>query len=191
MTINQLIQRRGLEKKVFEIKENGVKVTTKKLLDMHSYFVPFENIGTESQEMTHLAPGIIGAFKLAGFFAAFLLLAAACAGGVPEENMLAYFLYLSTPLILAFILLFTMRKQELIYGFNGSLITFYRNSPNRGQFKTFVNRMQEKKKEYLRVRYLALANANDFLDVQTLHWLRTLGALKQEEIDVMMERRIF
>ena len=113
---------------------------------------------------------------------------------VPKEGGLApaFMLYLTIPIFLACAVIAFTRTTHVMYGFgDGAKVDFRKNNPSKKIFNVFVNRMQETKKAFLRQRYLSMANANDFLDVQTLHWLRGLGALKQEEIEVTMEKRIF
>ena len=186
MFSNRLTQRHFFETRFFELKENGVRVMTKKFLDSDSFFVPFENIGIEPYEKT-AAPGVGNALRLVVFFVAVLLLSSYSAGG---QFTVALGLYLLGLVLAVTAIVVITRKTEVIYGFGeGLIVAFLKNNPHQRYFNIFVSQMQERKKKYLRERYLALVNANDFLDVQTLHWLRALGALKQEEIDVMMEKK--
>ena len=188
MATDRLAQRYFFDTRSFEIKENGVRVMTKYFFNSESYFVPFENIGIEPYQVTSVSKGTWGALRIIGFFMTVLILVALSVGGFTPVFMF----YLSIPVFFACAVFAFSRTSQVIYGFgDGAKIAFRRNNPNKQCFNVFVSQMQEAKKVYLRERYLALANANGFLDVQTLQWLRSLGALKQEEIEVMMEKRIF
>lgn len=179
MTLNQ---RFLLHTRQFEIKDNGIRVTIKDLFVSSSSVVPFEEIPLDYTEYTKCVAAAIVFALFVYTFTGITFFIDIASSGKQTINYIGY----SIAVIIPTMALLFCKRSYVIYG----NVPFLKDNPNKKDFTGFLTYMQEQKKKYLREKYLMMPlNLNNPSDVQTLHWLKSLGAIKQEEIEVMIQRK--
>jgi len=182
MNKNILEQNHFFEKRIFEIKEKGVQQTLKGIVKFESAFIPFENITVESYEYKTFSKITLN-FTIF-FFIWFLI-------GICFNNALTNWDSMKSALICLFIAgvslgcFIASKKYYVIYGVQNNLrLILFKNKPNLKLFNDFVNQVQGAKRQYLRSRYLTLPfNPNNSADMQRIRWLKSMGAILEEEIE--------
>lgn len=178
MSENVLRQRHLFETRIFEIQESGVKSTIKSPLRLEVALIPYENITLEPYEFSRFSR----ATRISMFFS--LIFAVGCFVGATlgEYRFWIPFVFF---MAIFFVRLFLFRSHFVIYGYGQKFqVSFLKDKPNKNTYDKFVGQMQIKKNSYLRERYLVFQfNSNNPSHIQTIYWLKSMGAMKQEEIE--------
>ena len=181
-----LKQRHYFQLREYELTENGVKITIKNLLNSESAVIPFENIPLESYERTEpskLAVVLMVFVYVIGALTLLIDIIEDGAKSITLKFLVRYLLIFGIP----FLIVHLSKTSHVTFGQDYRL-PFYKNKPNKKAFEDFIVLMQETKKVFLRQKFLIVRpNINNPSDVQLLHWLKSMGALKQEEIEILAQ----
>ena len=170
-------QRNFLVTRSFMFESNGIRVLVQGPLKTENALVPYEYISKEPYELTKSS---IFAFMLGVVFTILsVLMIYAIVQGHRKTAVDAFSIYVACAAF-SFILFYIQRVQLVIYGQGEKLrLVLYKNKPSKETFEEAIHKIQDAKIKYLRETYLM----NKVINIQTLNWLRSLGAVKQEEIE--------
>lgn len=182
-----LRQRAGGTSITLTLVEDGVEVAESSLFSKRLCKVPLEHIGHAAVEVhTSSKP----AFWFAAGFTALALVVEANfwihGGGDAGEG--AFYL-----LIAAFFAVRFWQSRQVYLVFDGAspALMLFKEVPSHEEVQIFLQRVEERKDEYLRGRYLHTAfSCSAASEIEKLVWLRASGVITAEEFDRLKQAAV-
>ena len=181
--INFLDQRRFLvNKRSFELTDEGIFVRINEMTRSSETFVGFENIGVKRIRSKERKRGwLIATFIF--FILSMGLLIYEKTGGQTEKN--AFIVYLILAAISGSV--FFITSKNLIYlvtSDNNNAIGFYNNNPSKQEFEAFIDLVKTVRKAVLGGKYGELTKLIPYeQQLETLQWLNRIDVLNKDEYD--------
>ena len=160
----------------YSIKDDGLQIRIRSLINKEDTFVPFQNIGNRLNRITRynkriLYPSIF--FILVGVFRLF-------ASDEPFDNDSVVFWSFMGFLGLIFSFIF---KTEISFLEGGqTIVNFFSDKPNKHEFSHFIEELILNRNEFLKSKYLKLNPSLDYgSQLENLMSLNDLGVISNEE----------
>jgi len=178
---NRFEQRRLANLMKFRLVHDGVEVIDRGLITSSKYKVPFEAISLEPREATVSSSFRFWATVVFFGLAAIMGISTLVGQDTPASTSLIYALF-----GLGFATTYLMsRAKFLIYDDAVETkrpLIVYENKPSPAALESFIEKVQNKKREYLRMNHLLRNEVGAGVDaIHKLTWLLGMGAISEEE----------
>ena len=174
-----LKQKSGSETRIFEIIDNGLRITERSEFGEIRRIVPFESISNDFVKVKFnpiqwaIIVLAIVVVIISGFFLRLF--------GIEDEGRIYYYLIIGLISGLAWILVDT-NKQTLLSCYDVDGIEFYKDNPTKTEFNIFLEQLFERRNLVLREKYAFVSEFISFEDqVSKLDQLHSLGIIGLDE----------
>ena len=181
------VQRRFLTEFQFDLTEFDVRVREKGLTYSRTYRVPYEHVTNEPVEVTLSSKGRL-AITIVLVLLSLTVGLAVLLGDDVEPGVWVFY---SSFAALAAVWFIASRQSFFVFRGGEPALVVMRNRPSEGAVGSFLTALHERRRQYLRERYLLNAPWKDAADtIQKLFWLRQQGAISELEYDKLKARAL-
>jgi hypothetical protein len=184
--MDKLVQtEKFVNKRIYELTDNGMKRQVKRLFDSSEYFTDYEDIGVRLLKSKSGYTALLVVAMIGLCLSGLLLLIRAVGGSVEKGGELVY-LVIGAVSGLVYWLTYT-KSFYLVQPGNQNPIEFISDKPNKNELEKFIEALKEKRKKVLDDKY---GQMNKMLPYEQNHqnliWLFNNDVISKEEFDIRL-----
>lgn len=182
-----LKQKRFLETRTFELRDQEVLVHIKKSYEQLMWTIPLEELGTKQvyrsnpRTLNYIVMGVLAVVLLGLTIIHFFLEESPAEEGTYYVNLVLWGL-------LFIIFSFTGRKNEVFLTGGMQQLAFYRNVPSEEVVDAFVDALVARRRRHLKIKYTKIdKDLSEENQINQFHWLRQTNVISDEEYEALKQ----